>query len=116
MIYSDRDIDIQWDGTNRQPQFRQKIGETQWWDVSWSANIIGTTSEHGGDDISASDNTLYYFSDSGTHNTDFNLNVIYGYDGIYWVGRESNEGYSSYKIEIFRRRSSRITSVITPYH
>ncbi len=109
VIYSDNNIDIQWDGSNYQPQFRQKMGSSYWWDVTWNIQDGNGTQYRDGDDIYATNTTWYYFSDSGTLNTSLNIGSgsgsSYGSDGSYWLGYESDTGtaYSAYKIEIFRR-------------
>ncbi len=118
-IYSDANVDIQWNGSYYQPQFLHKTS-AYWWDVTWNMQNGSGTQYRDGDDIATSSYTWYYFSGDGSLNTSLNLGSgsSYGSEGTYWLGYESNYGtsaYSSYKIELFRRGIA-VTYVVTRYH
>ncbi|PCJ82974.1 MAG: hypothetical protein COA57_12445 [Flavobacteriales bacterium] len=115
-LYSGSDIQIDWDNVNKQPRWRSTVAGT-WWNVSWKVQKGDETvlDDVGGDDISATVNTWYYFSVSGTLNAALGLNgSAYGADGEYWVAKESSGDFTSYKIEIFRHNTF-ITYAISAY-
>jgi len=116
-LYSDSDIVLQWDGSNQQPQFQQNTGSNQWWDITYNSQNGSGTIYRDGDDIIATSGSFYYFSDSGSLNTSLNLGSgsTYGSDGEYWLAKESEANFKSYKIEIIKR-GSYITYVVTVYN
>jgi hypothetical protein len=97
VLYTSSNMDIRWDGTNKQFQYYPKFPTTDWHDAGIMI-IKGTSITSNTDDISAAQNQWFYFTTGGTLNPAFNL-ASYGTFAFMHVTPESfNSNYPAYRL------------------